>query len=293
LSGWLYRHRVFSPFAKEIALLPNLCVQECLTAVPLFLQLSFIWGASGGSRKTPKSITCDVRTWPCRLRGRALAYYRLSPAPAMQRRQHFRDTVGEAAREFRSWSKRSGPVEMAFASNLHYHAGDYSDRSLREPRKNNGLTAARSEKKSWRQPVVLSFTPPVKFYPGHIIEQLGQRGQGSPMALANPKIPGCRVIVENPLAGALPRTKGADKKSPMCFLEEHKVYRIESLPPAKTMFRNFSFPRFGKRHLRTPRTPQLTSIPCSLLIRAGETARRLGSVAAVFNEKRARVLFAT
>src|SRR6267154_1720559 len=148
----------------------------------------------------------------------------------------FRATVGEAAKGI----SEVGPIDPAkwdaFASNLHYHAGDYSDPQAYANLAKR-LTVLESEKNLGGNRLFYLSTPP-DVYPD-IIEQLGKAGLSKP-ANENAWV---RVIVEKPFGRDLATAKELNKKV-QCVFEEHQVYRIDHYLGKDTV-QNLLVLRFG------------------------------------------------
>src|SRR5256884_2578081 len=148
----------------------------------------------------------------------------------------FRATVGEAAKAI----SEVGPIDPAkwdaFASNLHYHAGDYSDPQAYANLAKR-LTELESEKNLGGNRLFYLATPP-EVYPD-IIEQLGKAGLSKP-ANENSWV---RVIVEKPFGRDLATAKELNKKV-QCVFEEHQVYRIDHYLGKDTV-QNLLVLRFG------------------------------------------------
>jgi len=148
----------------------------------------------------------------------------------------FRATVGEAAKGI----SEVGPIDPAkwdaFASNLHYHAGDYSD-SQAYANLAKRLTELESEKNLGGNRLFYLSTPP-EVYPD-IIEQLGKAGLSKP-ANENSWV---RVIVEKPFGRDLTTAKELNKKV-QCVFEERQVYRIDHYLGKDTV-QNLLVLRFG------------------------------------------------
>ncbi len=148
----------------------------------------------------------------------------------------FRATVGEAAKGI----SEVGPIDPAkwdtFASNLHYHAGDYSDPQAYANLAKR-LTELESEKNLGGNRLFYLSTPP-EVYPD-IIEQLGKAGLSKP-ANENSWV---RVIVEKPFGRDLATAKELNKKV-QCVFEEHQVYRIDHYLGKDTV-QNLLVLRFG------------------------------------------------
>ena len=148
----------------------------------------------------------------------------------------FRATVGEAAKGI----SEVGPIDPAkwdaFASNLHYHAGDYSDAQAYTTLAKR-LTDLESEKNLGGNRLFYLSTPP-EVYPD-IIEQLGKAGL-SKLANENSWV---RVIVEKPFGRDLATAKELNKKV-QCVFEERQVYRIDHYLGKDTV-QNLLVLRFG------------------------------------------------
>jgi len=148
----------------------------------------------------------------------------------------FRATVGEAAKGI----SEVGPIDPAkwdaFASNLHYHAGDYSDAQAYANLAKR-LTDLESEKNLGGNRLFYLSTPP-EVYPD-IIEQLGKAGLSKP-ANENSWV---RVIVEKPFGRDLATAKELNKKV-QCVFEERQVYRIDHYLGKDTV-QNLLVLRFG------------------------------------------------
>jgi len=148
----------------------------------------------------------------------------------------FRATVGEAAKGI----SEVGPIDPAkwdaFASNLHYHAGDYSDAQAYTTLAKR-LTDLESEKNLGGNRLFYLSTPP-EVYPD-IIEQLGKAGLSKP-ANENSWV---RVIVEKPFGRDLATAKELNKKV-QCVFEERQVYRIDHYLGKDTV-QNLLVLRFG------------------------------------------------
>jgi len=148
----------------------------------------------------------------------------------------FRATVGEAAKGI----SEVGPIDPAkwdaFASNLHYNAGDYSDPQAYVALAKR-LTELEAEKNLGGNRLFYLSTPP-EVYPD-IIEQLGKAGLSKP-ANENSWV---RIIVEKPFGRDLASAKELNKKV-QCVFEERQVYRIDHYLGKDTV-QNLLVLRFG------------------------------------------------
>src|SRR5256884_4152356 len=148
----------------------------------------------------------------------------------------FRATVGEAAKAI----SEVGPIDPAnwdaFASNLHYHAGDYSDPQAYANLAKR-LTELEADKNLGGNRLFYLSTPP-EVYPD-IIEQLGRAGLSRH---ANPNS-WVRIIVEKPFGRDLATAKELNKKV-QCVFEEGQVYRIDHYLGKDTV-QNLLVLRFG------------------------------------------------
>jgi glucose-6-phosphate 1-dehydrogenase len=148
----------------------------------------------------------------------------------------FRATIGEAAKGI----SEVGPIDAAkwdaFASNLHYNAGDYSDPQAYAALAKR-LAELEAEKNLGGNRLFYLSTPP-EVYPD-IIEQLGKAGLSKP-ANENSWV---RVIVEKPFGRDLATAKELNKKV-QCVFEEHQVYRIDHYLGKDTV-QNLLVLRFG------------------------------------------------
>jgi len=148
----------------------------------------------------------------------------------------FRTTVGEAAKGI----SEVGPIDPVkwdgFASNLHYHAGDYSDAQAYANLAKR-LTELEAEQNLGGNRLFYLSTPP-EVYPD-IIEQLGKAGLSKP-ANENSWV---RVIVEKPFGRDLATAKELNKKV-QCVFEERQVYRIDHYLGKDTV-QNLLVLRFG------------------------------------------------
>ena len=148
----------------------------------------------------------------------------------------FRATVGEAAKGI----SEVGPIDPAkwdaFASNLHYNAGDYSDQQAYAALAKR-LAELEADKNLGGNRLFYLSTPP-EVYPD-IIEQLGRAGLSRP---ANPNS-WVRTIVEKPFGRNLATAKELNKKV-QCVFEEGQVYRIDHYLGKDTV-QNLLVLRFG------------------------------------------------
>jgi glucose-6-phosphate 1-dehydrogenase len=148
----------------------------------------------------------------------------------------FRATVGEAAKGI----SEVGPIDPAkwdaFASNLHYNAGDYSDPQAYVALAKR-LTELEAENNLGGNRLFYLSTPP-EVYPD-IIEQLGKAGLSKP-ANENSWV---RIIVEKPFGRDLASAKELNKKV-QCVFEERQVYRIDHYLGKDTV-QNLLVLRFG------------------------------------------------
>jgi glucose-6-phosphate 1-dehydrogenase len=148
----------------------------------------------------------------------------------------FRNVVGEAAKTI----SEVGPIDPekwnAFASNLYYTEGDYSDPDsyARLVRRLSDLDAG---KKLCGNRLFYLSTPP-EVYPD-IVEQLGHAG------LARPSTPNAwvRIIIEKPFGRDLASAKELNKIVLNVF-EEKQVYRIDHYLGKDTV-QNLLVLRFG------------------------------------------------
>ena len=148
----------------------------------------------------------------------------------------FRSTVGEAAKTI----SEVGPIEPAkweaFASNLHYCAGDYADQNS-YAQLAKCLAEIDAAKKLGGNRLFYLSTPP-EVYPD-IVEHLGRSG------LAHPGSPGSwvRIIIEKPFGRDLASAKELNKIVLNVF-EEKQVYRIDHYLGKDTV-QNLLVLRFG------------------------------------------------
>ena len=148
----------------------------------------------------------------------------------------FRNVVGEAAKTI----SEVGPIDPekwnAFASNLYYTEGDYSDPDS-YARLVRRLSELDSEKKLCGNRLFYLSTPP-EVYPD-IVEQLGHAG------LARPSTPNAwvRIIIEKPFGRDLASAKELNKIVLNVF-EEKQVYRIDHYLGKDTV-QNLLVLRFG------------------------------------------------
>jgi glucose-6-phosphate 1-dehydrogenase len=148
----------------------------------------------------------------------------------------FRNVVGEAAKTI----SEVGPIDPekwnAFASNLYYTEGDYSDPDS-YARLVRRLSELDAEKKLCGNRLFYLSTPP-EVYPD-IVEQLGRAG------LARPSTPNAwvRIIIEKPFGRDLASAKELNKIVLNVF-EEKQVYRIDHYLGKDTV-QNLLVLRFG------------------------------------------------
>jgi len=148
----------------------------------------------------------------------------------------FRNVVGEAAKTI----SEVGPIDPekwnAFASNLYYTEGDYSDPDS-YARLVRRLSELDAEKKLCGNRLFYLSTPP-EVYPD-IVEQLGHAG------LARPSTPNAwvRIIIEKPFGRDLASAKELNKIVLNVF-EEKQVYRIDHYLGKDTV-QNLLVLRFG------------------------------------------------
>jgi glucose-6-phosphate 1-dehydrogenase len=148
----------------------------------------------------------------------------------------FRSTIGEAAKTI----SEVGPIDPAkwdaFASNLHYCAGDYADNQSYEHLAQR-LAEIDSEKRLGGNRLFYLSTPP-EVYPD-IVEHLGRVG------LAHPATPNSwvRIIIEKPFGRDLASAKKLNKIVLKVF-EEKQVYRIDHYLGKDTV-QNLLVLRFG------------------------------------------------
>src|SRR6201997_4776233 len=148
----------------------------------------------------------------------------------------FRNVVGEAAKTI----SEVGPIDPekwnAFASNLYYTEGDYSDPDS-YARLVRRLSELDSEKKLCGNRLFYLSTPP-EVYPD-IVEQLGRAG------LARTSTPNAwvRIIIEKPFGRDLASAKELNKIVLNVF-EEKQVYRIDHYLGKDTV-QNLLVLRFG------------------------------------------------
>jgi glucose-6-phosphate 1-dehydrogenase len=150
--------------------------------------------------------------------------------------ESFRSMAGEAAKTI----SEVGPIDPekwnAFASNLYYSHGDYSDQnSYAELAK--FLQTLDSEKNLGGNRLFYLSTPP-EVYP-HIVEQLGRAGLARP-ANSNSWV---RIIIEKPFGRDLATARELNKIVLNVF-EEKQVYRIDHYLGKDTV-QNLLVLRFG------------------------------------------------
>ena len=148
----------------------------------------------------------------------------------------FRNTAGEAAQTL----SEGGPVDSAkwnaFANNLFYSAGDYSDQEA-YAKLSKRLTELDASNSLCGNRIFYLSTPP-EVYAG-IIEQLGRAGLSRP---CNPKA-WVRIIVEKPFGRDLASAKELNQIVHNVF-EENQVYRIDHYLGKDTV-QNLLVLRFG------------------------------------------------
>lgn len=148
----------------------------------------------------------------------------------------FRTTLGEAAKSM----SEVGPIDPQkwsdFASNLHYHTGDYGDAKAYAALAKQ-LVDLDAEKKLGGNRLFYLSTPP-EVYPD-IVEQLGRAG------LAKPSSPNSwvRIIIEKPFGRDLTSAKELNEIVLNVF-EEKQVYRIDHYLGKDTV-QNLLVLRFG------------------------------------------------
>ena len=133
--------------------------------------------------------------------------------------ESFRNSVGEAAKSM----SEVGPIDPKkwdeFASNLHYHAGEYGNaedfKKLAEH-----LKQLESEKKLSGNRLFYLSTPPEVYK--DIVEQLGKAGLAKPTS-ANSWV---RIIIEKPFGRDLNSAKELNKIV-LSEFQESQVYRID------------------------------------------------------------------
>jgi glucose-6-phosphate 1-dehydrogenase len=150
--------------------------------------------------------------------------------------ESFRDSLGEAAKTM----SEIGPIDPEkwknFASNLHYHAGDYGNaddftnlaKGLKELESSKGLCGNR----------LFYLSTPPEVYP-QIVEQLGHSGLAKPCSTNS----WTRIIIEKPFGRDLASAKKLNEIVLGVF-DESQIYRIDHYLGKDTV-QNVLVLRFG------------------------------------------------